>query len=138
MKKSIFLLGLFITASILVYGESPYDGNGWKLLNRYIEGRTMRRVLLQGIYEGAAIIEADKAKEVYSSGNYENIALMVDDFYSDDSNLSIPVTHAFYVVSMKLKNKPKAEIDEIVKKFRKGYRMQFIKPEKANKPSPGQ
>jgi hypothetical protein len=130
MKKNIFFLcSLFAMVNLCAYAQTAYDGNGWKLLNRYIEGRTMRQVLLQGIYEGAAIMQADKAREMYSGSGFESLALMVDEFYSDDKNLSIPVTHAFYVVSMKLKNKPKAEIDEAIKKFRLGYRMQFIKQE---------
>jgi len=130
MKKYMFFLfSLFIVVSLCVYAENPYDGNGWKLLSRYIEGRTMRQVLLQGIYDGAAIVQADKAREVYSGAGFENLVSMVDEFYNDDKNLSIPVTHAFYVVSMKAKNRPKAEIDEAIKKFREGYRMQFIKPE---------
>ncbi|MFA5007700.1 MAG: hypothetical protein WC546_00555 [Candidatus Omnitrophota bacterium] len=130
MKK--ILLSLIILAAaqnIHVYAQSAYNGNDWILLNRYIEGRTMRQVLLQGIYEGAAIVNADKAREVYFGSGFESIALMVDEFYSDNKNLSIPVTHAFYVVSMKLKKKPKFEIDEAIKKFREGYRMQFIKQE---------
>ncbi len=130
MKKNIFFLcSLFIMINLCAYAQTTYDGNGWKLLNRYIEGRTMRQVLLQGIYEGAAIMQAEQARGIYSGSGFENLALMVDEFYSDGKNLSIPVTHAFYVVSMKLKNKPKAEIDEAVKKFREGYRMQFIKQE---------
>lgn len=129
MKKYAFLFGLFMIAGLSVYAESAYDGNGWKLLNRYIEGRTMRQVLLQGIYEGAAIMQPERAREVYSGSGFESLALMVDDFYSEDENLSIPVTQAFYVVSMKLKNRPKADIDEAIKKFRKGYKMQFIKLE---------
>ncbi|MDD4182215.1 MAG: hypothetical protein PHT53_00115 [Candidatus Omnitrophica bacterium] len=130
MKKYIFFLcSLFITINLGAYAQTAYDGNSWKLLNRYIEGRTMRQVLLQGIYEGAAIMQVDKAREVYSGSGSETLALMIDEFYNDDKNLSIPVTHAFYVVSMKLKNKPKAEIAEAIKKFRLGYRMQFIKQE---------
>lgn len=134
MKKILFILCCFvITVNMRGYAQSGYDGNGWKLLNRYIEGRTMRQVLIQGIYEGAEIMQKERAREVYSAGNYEQLALMIDDFYSEERNLSIPVTHALYVVSMKIKNKPKNEIEEAVSKFRQGYRMQFMKEEAKEK-----
>lgn len=128
MKKVAFIIiNVIFLTSFYVYAEAPFDGTGWKLLNRYIEGRTMRKVLLHGIYDGASITQAEKAKEVYSASDFEKLALMVDDFYSDDNNLSIPVTHAYYVVSMQVKNVPNADIQEAIKKFRAGYRMQFIK-----------
>jgi len=133
MKRIFFIFGLLtVILSLAVYAQS-YDGNDWKLLNRYIEGRTMRKVLVQGICDGAEVMQSQRAREVYSIGNDEQLALMIDSFYDEEKNLSIPVTHALYIVSMQLKNKPKSEIEEITAKFRQGYRMQFMKEEAKEK-----
>jgi hypothetical protein len=106
-----------------------FDGNQWKLLNRYIEGRTMRKVLIQGIYEGALAMNAQKAKEVYYFTDYETLALKLNDFYDEEKNITIPVTHALYIISMRLAGKPGNLIDEAINKFRQGYRMEFLKNE---------
>jgi len=130
MKKYMFFLfSLFIAVNLSVYAQSAYDGNEWKLLNRYIEARTMRKTLLQGICEGAQVMQSERAKQVYSAGNYEQLVSIIDDFYSEEKNLSIPVTHALFIASLELKKKPKSEIEEAVRKFRQGYRMQFMKEE---------
>ncbi|MCK9615104.1 MAG: hypothetical protein M0R48_06340 [Candidatus Omnitrophica bacterium] len=130
MKKILFILGcLVVMLNLCSYAQSTYDGKEWILLNRYIEGRTMRKVLIQGICEGAEVMQGERARQIYYIGNYEQLALIIDEFYNDEKNLSIPVTHALFIASMKLKNKPKSEIDEAIKKFREGYRMQFMKEE---------
>ncbi|MCK9573122.1 MAG: hypothetical protein M0R20_01800 [Candidatus Omnitrophica bacterium] len=130
MKKILFISGcLLFVLSLCSYAQSAYDGNEWKLLNRYIEARTMRKTLLQGICEGAQVMQSERAKQVYSVGNYDQLVSMIDDFYSEEKNLSIPVTHALFIASLELKNKPKSEIEEAVKKIRQGYRMQFMKEE---------
>jgi len=134
MKKILFIFGcLIVMLNLSTYAQATYDGNEWKLLNRYIEGRTMRKVLIQGICEGAQVMQNERAREVYAIGNYEQLVLMIDDFYNEEKNLSIPVSHALFVVSMKLRNKPKSEIEEAVNKFRQGYRIQFIKKEQKDK-----
>jgi hypothetical protein len=132
MKKTLFLLVIFTTiiGNLFAQHTEPLDGNGWKLLNRYIEGRTMRKVLVQGIVAGSQVMNRDRAREVYPSTDYDKLALMLDDFYSDDKNLSIPTPYALYIVSLKLKNKPKSDVDEAIRKFREGFRMQFIETEK--------
>lgn len=130
MKKVLFFSGVlfFITFNFCALGLAEnFDGAGWKLLNRYIEGKTMRKVFLQGIYDGAQIMDGDKAREVYYSFDYEKSVSMVDDFYSDSKNLSIPVAQAFYIVSLQLKNRPQSDVDEAIKKIREGYKMQFLK-----------
>ncbi len=100
MKRILFIFGwLAVMLNPAVYAQS-YDGNDWKLLNRYIEGRTMRKVLVRGICDGAEVMQSEHAREVYSIGNDEQLALMVDGFYNEEKNLSIPVTHALYIVSM--------------------------------------
>lgn len=130
MKKILFIFGcLAVILNLPTYAQSAYDGNEWKLLNRYIEAKTMRKALLQGICEGAEVMQSERARQVYYIGNYEQLVLMIDDFYSEEKNLSIPVTHALFIASMKLRNKPKSEIEKTVKEFRQGYRMQFIKEE---------
>lgn len=131
MKKTLFLLlisALFI-CNLPAQESETLDGAGWKLLNRYIEGRTMRRVLVEGIYAGAQAMNTARAREVYST-DYNKLVLMLDDFYGEDKNLSIPTPYALYLVSMKLKGRPKSEVDEATKKFREGFRMQFLEVEK--------
>jgi hypothetical protein len=132
MKKTLFLLIILaaVTGNLYAQQTEALDGNGWKLLNRYIEGRTMRKILVQGIIAGAQVMNTDRGREVYPSTDYNRLAAMLDDFYSDDKNLSIPTPYALYIVSMKLKGRPKSEVDEAARKFREGFRMQFLEVEK--------
>ncbi|MFA6280929.1 MAG: hypothetical protein WCY05_00305 [Candidatus Omnitrophota bacterium] len=135
MKKSLFLLIIYllVTGNLYAQQTEALNGNGWKLLNRYIEGRTMRMVLVQGIIAGSQVMNTDRAREVYPSTDYNGLAAMLDDFYSDDKNLSIATPYALYIVSMKVKNRPKSDIDEAIKKFREGLKMQFLEKEKVKK-----
>ena len=135
MKKTLLLLVISVLFMCNLHAQESetLDGNGWKLLNRYIEGRTMRRVLVEGICAGAQAMNTARAKEVYYTGDSNRLVTMLDDFYSDDKNLSIPTPYALYIVSLKAKGRPKSDIDEAVRKFREGFRMQFLEKEKEKK-----
>jgi len=135
MKKALFLLVVFaaIVGNLYAQQTEVLNGNGWILLNRYIEGRTMRMVLVQGIIAGAQVMNAERAREVYPSTDYNRLATMLDDFYSDDKNLSIATPYALYIVSLKVTNRPKSDVDEAVRKFREGFKMQFLEKEKVKK-----
>ncbi|MFA5272143.1 MAG: hypothetical protein WC412_07400 [Candidatus Omnitrophota bacterium] len=135
MKKTLFLLVILAAVAGNLYAQQTevLNGNGWKLLNRYIEGRTMRMVLVQGIISGAQVMNTERAKEVYPSTDYNSLAAMLDDFYNDDKNLSIATPYALYIVSLKVKNRPKSDIDEAIRKFREGFKMQFVETEKEKK-----
>jgi hypothetical protein len=132
MKKILFLLVISaaIVGNLYAQQTEALNGNGWKLLNRYIEGRTMRMVLVQGIVAGAQAMNTARAKEVYPITDYSKLASMLDEFYSEDKNLSIPTPYALYIVSLKAKGRPKSDVDEAIKKFREGFRMQFLEIEK--------
>ncbi len=132
MKKVLFLLAIFIIVIGNLYAQQTesLDGNGWKLLNRYRDGMTMRMVLVQGIIAGAEAMNRERAREIYPGSDYNKLSLMMDEFYSEDKNLSIPTQYALYVIFLKIKNHPKNEIDEAIKKFRKGFQPQFLEIDK--------
>ena len=134
MKKTLFLLvisALFI-CNLHAQESEALNGKGWILLNRYIEGRTMRRILVEGICAGAQVMNSGRTKEVYAT-DYNKLVSMLDEFYNDDKNLSISTPYALYIASLKLKGRPKSDVDEATKKFREGLKMEFLEIEKPKK-----
>ncbi|MEI8349257.1 MAG: hypothetical protein WCI77_03795 [Candidatus Omnitrophota bacterium] len=130
MKILVCLCALTMACLSLSYTLSAADtadGGDWKLFGRYIEANRMRAFFVQGIYEGALAMNQAKAREVFYYTDYTTLASAVSEFYSDDDdNADIPVTHALYIVSMRMKGKSKDAVDDMIKKFRGGLRLEFL------------
>jgi len=121
---AVTLVCILLSSSL--YAADSADGGDWKSFGRYRDAHYIRNFFIQGIYEGVLVMNQARARDVYYSADYAMLASAVDEFYNDEDNTSIPITHALYIISMRMKGKPKDTVEDMLKKFRGGLRLEFL------------
>ena len=145
MKGTVLIISILIFFAGSLYGQDKFlrTGEYWKEIgnvwgdNKVIE-REIKLAYVVGLYEGHVFRMGTKEQE-YTLPDHKMgyvCCEALDQFYSDDRNVNIPVVFALTIIDMELRGEKKETIEknirELSKKFGNARRREIemgVKPE---------
>lgn len=126
MTRSLFLCVLFSLSVIIVNAQSNkidfVSGEEWLIFGKTEMNVMYKITYIKGVYD-AMIISSNKQSdfELPLGLGWETISRAVDEFYSNPSNIKIPVYDALGVYFLQVKGASNIEIESRLKELRSFY-----------------
>ena len=126
MIRSIFLFILFSLSGTIVNAQSNsidfISGEEWITFGKTEMNNLYKVIYIRGVYD-ATILSSEKPSdlEIPLGLGWETISRAVDEFYSNPSNIKIPVYEAIEVYFLQVQGVSSAKIESRLNELRNFY-----------------